>query len=108
MLLNKIGQLFVMALLVLSLAGTAIPAQAQTVTPTEHAIDATADALVGRPLGVVGTTVGSALYVTFLPFVLADSAMGDRVPGDARSFRNSLVIAPARWTFTRPLGTGLK
>lgn len=108
MLLNKIGQLFVMALLVLTLAGTAIPVQAQTETPTERAIDGTADALVGRPLGVLGTAIGSALYVAFLPFVLVDSATGDRVPGDASSFGNSLVMAPARWTFTRPLGEDLK
>lgn len=108
MLLNKIGQLFVMALLVSSLAGTATPAQAETETTAGRAIDGTADALVGRPLGLLGTVIGAGIYAVFLPFVLVDSAMGDQVPGNASSYGNSLVMAPARWTFTRPLGTGLK
>jgi len=49
-----------------------------------------------RPLGVVTTTLGAALFVVSLPF----SALGKNVKIAA----NTLVIEPAKFTFLRPLG----
>lgn len=54
------------------------------------------DAAIARPLGLGATIVGSALWVVTLPF----SALGGNV-GEAAQ---ELVMKPARYTFTRPLG----
>lgn len=54
------------------------------------------DGIVIRPLGIVATLIGSAVFVVTLPF----SFLGDNV-GDAAQ---SLVKEPARMTFVRPLG----
>ena len=56
----------------------------------------TADAVIGRPLGLVVTTVGVAAFVVSLPF----SALGGNV-GDAAE---TLVVDPVRATFVRCLG----
>ncbi|MEW6078151.1 MAG: hypothetical protein AB1724_10090 [Thermodesulfobacteriota bacterium] len=56
----------------------------------------TADFLVCRPLGLAATILGSALFVVSLPF----SALGDNID----QVGNILVVEPARFTFTRPLG----
>ncbi len=55
-----------------------------------------ADALIARPVGVVTTVVGSAVYVVSLPFSL--------LGGNERQARQKLVIEPAEFTFKRPLG----
>jgi len=55
-----------------------------------------ADALVIRPGCLVATAIGSALFVFTLPI----SAISKSVKRTA----NTLVIKPARATFTRPLG----
>jgi hypothetical protein len=54
------------------------------------------DAVVVRPLGLVATVIGSGLFVVSLPF----SALGGNVDEAAQN----LVVAPARFTFKRPLG----
>ena len=54
------------------------------------------DFLLCRPLGFAATIIGSTLFVVSLPF----SAMGDNVGQVA----NTLVVEPARFTFSRPLG----
>ncbi|MEO7387756.1 MAG: hypothetical protein ABIX37_12520, partial [Gammaproteobacteria bacterium] len=54
------------------------------------------DALVARPLGLGATIVGTALWIVTLPF----SALGGNV-GEAA---DRLIIDPAHFTFTRPLG----
>jgi hypothetical protein len=55
-----------------------------------------ADALVVRPLGIVATVVGFGLFVISVPF----SALGRNV-GEAWQ---GMVVYPAKFTFTRPLG----
>lgn len=55
-----------------------------------------ADFLVLRPLGIVATTVGSVVYVLSLPF----SAAG----GNQDEAYQKLVLDPASYTFSRPLG----
>jgi hypothetical protein len=54
------------------------------------------DAIAARPLGLIATVVGSALFVVSLPF----SALGGNVDEAAQK----MVVAPAKFTFKRPLG----
>ena len=55
-----------------------------------------ADALFVRPLGILGIIIGAGVFVISLPF----SLLGRNV-GEAGS---KLVVAPAAFTFVRPLG----
>jgi hypothetical protein len=73
----------------------------QTVTiheepPQPDGISMAADFLVARPLGLVATVAGTALYVVAFPF----AAMA----GDIYTPAEYLVAQPARFTFDRPLG----
>ncbi len=63
-------------------------------TPSSGAI--AMDLLVLRPLSLVGTVLGTAVFIVGLPF----EAMSGDVSGPA----NRLVAQPAKFTFTRPLG----
>jgi hypothetical protein len=54
------------------------------------------DAAVARPLGLGATVVGTALWIVTLPF----SALG----GNVGQAADELIVKPARYTFTRPLG----
>jgi ABC-type molybdate transport system permease subunit len=54
------------------------------------------DAVVARPVLLVATVLGTALYVVTLPFSLAG--------GNAEEAGNALVVGPARSTFARCLG----
>jgi hypothetical protein len=54
------------------------------------------DAAVARPLGLGATVVGTALWIVTLPF----SALG----GNMDEAATQLIVKPARFTFTRPLG----
>lgn len=54
------------------------------------------DAIVLRPIGLVTTVAGAAIYTVSLPF----SLMGGNEP----AARENLVKEPARYTFKRPLG----
>ena len=54
------------------------------------------DLVVMRPLGIVATAVGAIAYVISLPFSLGG--------GNEPEARQKLIIEPAKYTFTRPLG----
>lgn len=54
------------------------------------------DAIFARPLGIVATVVGTAVYTVSLPFSLTG--------GNEDEARENLVYAPAEFTFQRPLG----
>jgi len=54
------------------------------------------DTVIVRPLCLVATVIGSVFFVVSLP-VAATS-------GSVHSVANSLVVSPAKATFTRPLG----
>jgi hypothetical protein len=58
-----------------------------------------ADILVARPLGLVATVGGSALFIVGLPFIL--------ISGSTDQAAQKLVVEPAEYTFTRPLGKGI-
>ncbi len=55
-----------------------------------------ADVIVARPLGLVTTVAGSALFLVSLPF----SALG----GNVSEAADALVVGPAKSTFVRCLG----
>lgn len=54
------------------------------------------DALIVRPASLVGTVLGTAAFVVSLPFTLPS--------GSAGKAGQKLVVEPAAYTFTRPLG----
>jgi len=78
----------------LVLMATAVPLVAR-----DRPVDPVAagfDALVVRPLGAAVTVVGAAVFVVAVPF----AAIAKQVPQTAET----LVAAPARAIFQRPLG----
>lgn len=54
------------------------------------------DALIYRPIGLAAIPLGTVLFIVTLPF----SATGGNI---GQSFDN-LIMAPAKYTFARPLG----
>ncbi len=79
----------------LSVSVPAMAAEDQTSdSPSSLAI--VGDALVARPLLLVGTALGAGIFVVSLPF----SALGGNVGESA----DLLVVGPAKSTFTRCLG----
>lgn len=83
-------------LLCVSLTGVlAVPAYAgQEDEPSGEAM--AVDMLIARPLGIVATALGTAVFVVSLPF----SAAG----GNIEQAAQALVVGPARETFVRCLG----
>lgn len=55
-----------------------------------------ADLLVARPGGLAATVLGAAVLVVGLPFTLINGSTGQAA--------QKLVVEPAEYTFTRPLG----
>ncbi|MEW6671651.1 MAG: hypothetical protein AB1427_08100 [Thermodesulfobacteriota bacterium] len=55
-----------------------------------------ADALLVRPVGLLATIFGSAVFVVALPFSL--------LGGNTDATYQNLIVAPAKYTFKRPLG----
>lgn len=62
----------------------------------EKSTDMMVDALVIRPLGLAAMLVGTVLTVVALPFTLPS--------GSVESSARELIVKPAAYTFTRPLG----
>jgi hypothetical protein len=56
------------------------------------------DGIIGRPLGLATTIVGTGIFVVTLPMSLTSDSTEDAAWG--------LVGRPAGWTFVRPLGRG--
>ena len=54
------------------------------------------DGLIARPLGLVGTVVGTAGWIVTLPFSL--------LGGNAGEAADVMIAQPAEYTFLRPLG----
>jgi hypothetical protein len=95
------------AALALALSGTLSQAVAQT--QSSHSLideeqirreptggEMVLDALVARPLGLVGTVVGAAVWVVSLPFTLPSRS--------TERAAKQMVAKPAEFTFKRPLG----
>jgi hypothetical protein len=55
-----------------------------------------ADFVFVRPVGIVALALGSVFFVASLPFSL--------LGGNSKDAAKKLVVAPAKFTFSRPLG----
>jgi len=67
----------------------------QPISPKPNSVKITADLLIGRPLGLVTTTLATGVFVATIPF---------NIP--SRSVRTAAwgVKQVGGWTFKRPLG----
>jgi hypothetical protein len=92
---NKFPRLLTATALSVALVAPQITV-AQEVEEHPSGLAMAGDALIARPLGVVFTAVGAALYVVTLPFSLAG--------GNAGQAGKELVVGPAEATFVRCLG----
>jgi len=72
------------------------PAQDQEPGQQASAEEMIADFLLFRPLGIVTTALGTAVFVASLPFTVP--------AGNTKAAFQKLVIGPAKYTFYRPLG----
>jgi hypothetical protein len=55
-----------------------------------------ADGLIGRPLGLATTIVGTGLFVVTLPFSASSGSVHEAARG--------MIGKPGGWTFSRPMG----
>ena len=85
----------VCAALMLALAAPC-PALADDSISGDKGTDMVVDAVVMRPLGLVGTILGAVVTVVTLPFTLPS--------GSADEAAQYMIVEPAEYTFNRPLG----
>ncbi|MDS4026880.1 MAG: hypothetical protein RKO25_07855 [Candidatus Contendobacter sp.] len=71
-------------------------AEDQSPQPPATADTTAADLLIARPGGLAATVLGTAVFVVGLPFTLINGSTGQAA--------QKLVVDPAQYTFTRPLG----
>lgn len=98
--MHSIGKRSMILLLIAAMIfiplGTSALAQSQDIDNEISAEAMAADLLVVRPLGIVASVVGTAVFIVSLPF----SALG----GNTKIACQKLVKDPAKFTFKRPLG----
>ncbi len=95
---RKQSLVFLMAV-ILALAWAASPAFAAEQAwqrPEPSGVAMGFDFFVLRPLGIVATVGGAALFIVSLPFSL--------LGGNTDEAAERMVTAPFNYTFTRPLG----
>lgn len=80
----------------LTLTGGLAGAQDGPSNPPPGADEAAADLLIARPGGLAATVLGTAVFIVGLPFTL--------ISGSTEQAAQKLVVEPAQYTFTRPLG----
>ena len=61
-----------------------------------NAVSMMFDLVVLRPLGLAATVIGTAFFVVSLPFSILGGNTGEAA--------KKLMVEPAKYTFTRPLG----
>lgn len=62
----------------------------------DQALDATVDILLVRPVSLVATVIGTAVFIVSLPFSIPSQSVG--------ATARTLVAEPFNYTFTRPIG----
>lgn len=85
---------FLLAAVMLSLA--AVPAGAATMEQEPSSTAIVFDVLITRPLGIVATAVGAAVFIVGLPFTIPTRSVGVAA--------EKLVADPLKFTFRRPVG----
>jgi hypothetical protein len=94
--MKSISSLLLVAFLILSLNSLAFAVGQQGTSSGPSAGAVVGDILVLRPLGFVGTVLGSAAFVVSLPVTLPTHQV-DKVG-------KALVERPFNYTFERPIG----
>ncbi|MBX6420870.1 MAG: hypothetical protein QJR02_09680 [Sinobacteraceae bacterium] len=84
------------ALLAVCAAAVAQPMANDEYDTTPSATAMAADLVVLRPLSLAGTVLGTVVFIAGLPF--------EAISGDVSGPARRLVLEPAEFTFTRPLG----
>ena len=93
---SKTLQLFLSLVLALSSALLSTQAAAESLGKESKGAAMVGDLVFARPLGLVGTVLGSAVFVVTLPFSL--------LGGNVVEAGKALVVEPVKFTFFRPLG----
>jgi len=98
--MHKIAKQSMVFLLIVTLVlvpfGTSVLARESSIDEKNTAGAMTADLVLVRPLGIVATVIGCAVFVVSLPF----SALGN----NTKEASQKLVKDTAQFTFKRPLG----
>jgi hypothetical protein len=79
--------------IVWALISTSVPALADD---SGGAPEMVADVFIGRPAGLVAIVLGTATFIVALPFAA--------LSGSVEPVAQALVVAPFKFTFTRPVG----
>ncbi len=84
-------------LLITWAASPVLAKRKQSITGEDrNAVSMMFDLVVLRPLGLVATVVGTAFFVVSLPFSILGGNTGEAA--------KKLMVEPAKYTFSRPLG----
>jgi hypothetical protein len=98
--MHKIGKRSMILLLIGAMIfipfGTCAVAQSKAMDKEISGEAMAADFFIVRPLGIVTSVLGTAVFIVSLPF----SALG----GNTKTACRKLVQEPVKFTFTRPLG----
>ncbi len=78
-------------------ASPALAKEKQSITGEDrNAVSMMFDLVLLRPLGLAATVIGTAFFVVSLPFSILGGNTGEAA--------KKLMVEPAKYTFTRPLG----
>ena len=78
-------------------ASPALAKEKQSITGEDrNAVSMMFDLVILRPLGLAATVIGTAFFVVSLPFSILGGNTGEAA--------KKLMVEPAKYTFTRPLG----
>ena len=98
--MRKIAKKTMVFLLIATLVfipfGASVLAGGQTLDMERSASAMAADLIIVRPLGIVATVLGGAVFIVSLPF----SVLGH----NTKEASQKLLKDPAKFTFKRPLG----
>jgi len=94
---TKVLVFFIIAAIVTVPLGSSVMAQEETARKETSAEKIAVDLLLVRPLGLVALALGSVLSLVALPFSLFGG-------GNHKEVHQKLVVEPAKFTFTRPMG----
>ena len=87
-------KMIIAALIVMTLISSSVPALADDKAYVAGAM--AVDVLIGRPMGIVATVLGTAVFIVALPFAA--------LSGSVKPVAQTLVAEPFKFTFTRPVG----
>ena len=94
---KSLVSLFAAVLLFTWAASPALAKEKQSIVGEDrNAVSMMFDLVLLRPLGLAATVVGTAFFVVSLPFSILGGNTGEAA--------KKLMVEPAKYTFTRPLG----